>query len=99
MESVHQMIKQLTGEVINLKKINGDGKKITKPFLNKKTNTNTSHQVPPTLGINLEDYAMENYCLTHHANHSERTGHEFINSFTAMLLPLDPPKMENKNEK
>ena len=73
MESMHWMIKQLTSEVINLKKSNGEGKKLPKPFLNKKTNTNTSPQIPPTSGINLEDYAMDNLCHAHHANHSEET--------------------------
>ena len=42
---------------------------------------------------------MENYCRMHHANHSERTCPEFINSFIAMLLPPQPPKKESKNEK
>ena len=75
----------------------GESKKPFKPFLKKKIDS--TPQIPPTSGINLEDYAMENYCCTHHANHSERTCPEFINSFTAMLTPPKPPKKENKNDK
>ena len=56
-------------------------------------------QIPPTSGINIEYYAMENYCHTHHANHFERTCLGFINSFTALLTPLEPPKREKRNEK
>ena len=72
MESMHQMIKQLTSEFINLKKRNGEGKKLSKPFWNKKTNTNTSLHIPPTLGINLEDYSMDSFFCNHHANHSKK---------------------------
>ena len=96
MESMYQMIRQLTSEVINLKTSNGKGKKLSKTFLNKETNTNTSPYIPPTLGNNLEDYAMDNFCRTHHANHSEKTCLEFINSFRAMLIPLEEDK--NKEE-
>ena len=49
--------------------------------------------------MNIENYAMENYCRTHHANHSKRTCLEFINSFSEMLTPLEPPKREKRNEK
>ena len=99
MESMQRIIKQITNGIIDMKKNNGEGKKPFNPFLKKKTNTYTPPQVPLTLGINLEDYAMENYCQTHHANHLERTCPEFINSFTTMLLPLEPPEKENRNEK
>ena len=34
---------------------------------------NSTPQIPPTSGINLEYCAMENYYRMHHANHSERT--------------------------
>ena len=69
MENMHQMIKHLTSRVMYLRKINGEKKKLSKPFLNKKTNTNTSPQIPPTLRINLEYYAMDNFFHTHHVNH------------------------------
>ena len=73
MESMQQMIKQLTNEIIDLKKNKEEGKKPFKPFFKKKTNTDTPPLRPSTSGINLEDYAMENFCHTHHANHSNRT--------------------------
>ena len=73
MESMHRMIKQLTSEVINLNKSNGEGKKLCKPLLNKKTNIDTSPHIPPTSRINLEYYAMDNFSHTHHANHSDKT--------------------------
>lgn len=97
MESMQRVIKQLANEIIDLKRNKGEGKKPFKPFLKKRTDF--APQIPPTSGINLEYYAMENYCRTHHANHSKRTCHKFINSFTAMLTPLEPPKKGNKIDK
>ena len=99
MESMQRIIKQLTNEIIDLKKNKGEGNKPLQPFLKKKTNMDSSPQIPPSSGINLEAYSMENYCRTHHANHSKTTFPEFINSFTTMLLPQEPPKKESKNEK
>jgi hypothetical protein len=43
------------------------------------TNVDTPPHIPPTSGINLEDYAMDNFYQTHHANHFEKTCFEFIN--------------------
>ena len=73
------------------------GNKPFKPFMKKRTDS--TPQIPPTFGINIEDYAMDNYCRTHHANHSERTCPEFINSFAAMLTPSEPPKKIKKCDK
>ena len=97
MESMHRFIKPLRNDIIDLKKNKGEGKKHFKPFMN--TRTNFSPQIPPTSGINIEDYAMQNYCRTHHANHFERTFPEFINSFTAFLTLPEPPKREKRKEK
>ena len=41
---------------------------------------------------------MENFCHTHHANHSNKTCLELINSFSAMLLPPKLPKKDKKEE-
>ena len=71
MESMQRVIKQLTNEIIDLKKNKGEGKKPFNPFMKKRTNF--APQIPPISVINIEDYAMKNYCRTHHANHSERT--------------------------
>ena len=95
---MQQVIKQLTNEIIDVKKNKGEGRKPFNPLFKNKTNTNTPHMIPPTLGINLEDYAMENFYRTHHANHSKRTFPEFINLFVAMMLPQEPPKKDKKDE-
>lgn len=78
-----RVILKFKNETMNLKRSKWEGKK---PFKNI-TNTNTSHHVPPTLSINLEDYPMDNFCHTHYANHSEKTCPKFINSFKGMLAP------------
>ena len=63
--------------------------------IRKKTNKNTSHQIPPTSGINLEDYAMDKFCHAHYANHAEKNCLEFMNVFKAMILPW---KCQEENE-
>jgi hypothetical protein len=93
---MERVILQLQDEIMNLKRNEGEGKK---PFKKKKISTNTSPKVPPTLGINLEDYVMDNFCRTHCAYHSEKTCPEFINSFKELLLPLETPTKENKGVK
>jgi hypothetical protein len=99
MERMQRIIKQLTNEIIDLKNKKGDEKKPFIPFFKKKTNIDSSREIPPTSDINLEDYDIENYCHMHHANHSKRTCPKFINYFTTMFLPPEPLKRENKNEK
>ena len=59
MESMQRVIKQLTNGIIDLKKNKREGKKPFKPFMKKRTNC--VPQLPPTSGINIEDYAMDNY--------------------------------------
>ena len=76
------VILQLKNEMTSLKRSEREGKK---PIKNK----NTSHQIRPTLGINLEDYAMDNVCRAHYANHSEKNCLEFMNLFKAMILPQE----------
>ena len=97
MESMQRVIKQLTNDIIDLNKNQGERKKPFKPFMKKRTYS--SPQIPPTLGINIKNYAMENHCHTHHENHSQRIVPKFINSFTALLTPSKPPKREKRNEK
>ena len=79
------VILQLQNEITSLKRSKREGMKPIK----KKNNKNTSHQIPPTLGINLEDYTMDNFCRAHYANHSERSCPEFMNLFKAMILPRE----------
>ena len=97
MERMQRVIKKLTNDIIVLKKNKGKGKKPFNPFMKKRIDF--SLQIPPTLDINIEDYAMDNYCHTHHTNHFERTFPEFINSFTTLLTPPEPPKKEKRSEK
>ena len=77
MASIQRVLKQITNELIDLKKIKGEGKKPFKPFMKKRIDF--APPIPPTSGINIEYYAMDNLCHTHHVNHSERTSPEFIN--------------------
>ena len=59
MESTQRVIKQLTNEIIDLKNKKGEGKKPFTTLFKKKTNMDTHPPIPPTSGINLEDYAMD----------------------------------------
>ena len=43
----------------------------------------------------MEEYALDNFCRTHGAYHSEKTCPEFLNSFYALLLPLGTPEKKN----
>ena len=86
---------QLKNEIMNLKRNKGEGKKPIK----KKTNKNTSPQILSTLGINLKDYVMDNFCHAHYANHSEKTSRKFVNLFKAMVLPREPQEEYEEEEK
>ena len=100
MANMQRVIKQLMNDIINLnnnKGGGGRGQKPLKPFMKKRTYF--FPQLPPTFGINIEDYAMDNLCHTHHANHSKRTCPKFINSFTAMITPPEPPTKDKRIEK
>ena len=90
-----RVIFQLQTEIMNLKRSKEEGKK---PF-KKKNNTSTSPQIPPTLGINMEDYVMDNFCRTHYENHSEKACLDFINSFEAILIPWEPQEEDEEEEK
>ena len=88
-----RVISQLQDEITNLKKNKGE---VEKPF-KKKISINTSPKVPPTQRINLEDFALDHFCRTHGAYHSEKTCPKFFNSFYALLLPPGNPEKENKD--
>jgi hypothetical protein len=66
---MERVILQLQDEITNLERNKVERKK---PFKNI-ISTNTSLKVPPTLGINLEDYYMDIFCHTHYAYHSKKT--------------------------
>jgi hypothetical protein len=97
MASMQRVIKQLTNDIIDLKKNKGKGMEPFKPFMKK--STDFVPQLPPTSGINIEDYAMDNFYRTHHMNHSKRTCPEFINSFTVMLTTPETPRKDKRSEK
>jgi hypothetical protein len=85
------VIFQLQHDITSLKRSKKEGKKPTK----NKTNSN---QIPPTSGINLEDYAMDNFCHVHYAYHSEKNCPEFMNLFKAMILPWECQEEEEEEE-
>jgi hypothetical protein len=58
MESMQRGIKHLTNDIIDLKKNKGEVKKPFNPFMKKRTIF--SLQIPPTSGINIEYYVMDN---------------------------------------
>ena len=78
-----RVILKLQNKIINIKRSKGEGKKPLK----KRTNTNTSPQVPRSSSIDFENYVMDNFCRTHYENHLEKTCPEFINSLKGMLIP------------
>ena len=85
------VIMQLKNEITNLKRSKKEGNKPTK----KKS---TSLQIPPTLGINLEDYAMDNFCHAHYVNHSEKSCPEFMNLLKVVILPQECHKEDKEEE-
>ena len=88
------VILQLQNEIISIKRSKGVGKKLVK----KNTNKNTSPQIPPTSGINLEDYAVDNFCHTHYGNHIEKNYLEFMNLFKEMILPQELQEEDEEEE-
>ena len=55
MESMQRIIKQITNDIIDLKKNKGEGKRPFNPFMKKITNF--VPQIPPTSGINIQELA------------------------------------------
>ena len=82
---------QLQSEITSLKRSKREGKKPTKK-------KNTSHQIPPTSGINLEDYVMDNFCCAHYTNNSEKNCLEFMSLFKAMILPWECQEEDEEEE-
>ena len=61
-------------------------------------NKNASHQIPPTSGINLEDYVMDNFWRAHYTNHSEKSCPKFMNLFKAMILPWECQEEDDEED-
>ena len=89
------VILQLQNEIMSLERSKREGKKPIK----KKNNKITSPQIPPTFGINLEDFVMDNFCHAHYANHSNKNCLEFINLFKEMILPWEHQEEEEDKDK
>lgn len=88
------VILKLQNEIMSLKRSKREGKKPMK----KMTNKNNSHQIPPTSGINFEDYEMDNFCCAYYANHSEKNCLEFMNLFKVMILPRECQEEDEEEE-
>ena len=84
---------KLQSVITSLKRSKKEGKKPIK----KNTKKITSHQTP-TSGINLEDYAMDNFYHAHYANHLEKNCLEFMNLFKAMTLPWECQEEEEEED-
>ena len=89
------VILQLQKEITSLKRSKREGKKPIKKNMKK----NPSHQIHPTSGIKLEDYAMDNFCRAHYANHSEKKCPKLMNLFKAMILPWELQEEYEEEEK
>ena len=81
MKGLHRMVKQLSNEIIDLKKNSGEstsGRGFFR-FPDKKHFPQKQH--PPPKNINIQDYAMDNFFWAHKDNHSEKHCPAFINMF------------------
>jgi hypothetical protein len=90
----YMVILQLQNEITSLKRSKGEGKKPIK----KNTKKKSSPQIPLTSGINLEDYAMDNFCHADYAYHSKKNCLEFMNLFKAMILPWEIQEEDDEEE-
>lgn len=100
-EGLQRMVKQLSNEIIDLKKNSGEstsGRGFFR-FLDKKHFPPRQH--PPPENINIQDYAMDNFCRAHKDNHLEKNCPAFINMFelftTSQTNP--PPSEEIETQK
>ena len=95
------MVKQLSNEIIDLKKKSGEStsRRGFFRYLDKKHLPPRQH--PPPENINIQDYVMDNFCQAHKDNHSEKHFPAFINMFelftTSQTNP--PPSRENRHTK
>jgi len=99
MEGLQRMVKQLSNEIIDLKKNSGEstsGRGFFR-FPDKKHFPQKQH--PPLENINIQDYAMDNFCRAHKDNHSEKYCPTFINMFELFTSnqTSSPPSGEHRN--
>ena len=100
-EGLQRMVKQLSNEIIDLKKSLGEGTSGRGffRFLNKKHFPPKQH--PPPKNINMQDYAMEKLYQSHKDNHSKKYCPAFINMFELFTMSQtnSPPSEEDRNAK
>jgi hypothetical protein len=99
MEGLQRVVKQLSNEIIELKKNRGEGTSSRGffRFLDKR-NFPPRQQTPPE-GIHIQDYEMDKLCQVHKDNHSEKKCPSFINMFVLFMSGQEnpPPSEETKS--
>ena len=75
------MVKQLSNEIIDLKKNSREGTSGRGFFRFHDKKHFPPKQHPHPENINIQDYEMENLCRAHKDNHSEKDCSTFINMF------------------
>ena len=90
--SFQKALQNLTNKVVDMEKIAYGNPSIKKNFVpynyhNKSQPQQLTLSSPPMQGLNVEYGKMENYCLAHKQNHSERTCQVFINLYGSPAQP------------
>ena len=80
-EGLQRMFKQLSNEIIDLKKSSGEGTSGRGLFRFPDKKHFPPKQHSPPKNINIQDYSMDNFCQAHKDNHSEKYCLTFINMF------------------
>ena len=94
-EGLQRLVKQLSNEIIGLKNNSGEGTSSRVFFrFPDKRNFPPWKQAPPE-AINIQDYAMDNFCQVHKDNHSNKYFSSFINMFKLFVANKgNPPTSE-----
>ena len=85
-EGLQRMVRQLSNKILDLKKNSREstsGRGFSR-FLDKKHFPPRQHR--PTENINIQEYAMDNFCQAHKDNHSEKNCLTFINMFELFAM-------------
>ena len=69
-EGLQRVVKQLSNEIIDLKNNLGEGTSRIGFFIFLDKKHFPPRQHPPPENINIQDYAMDNFCYAHKDNHS-----------------------------
>ena len=95
------MVKQLSNEIIDLKKTSGESTSGRGFFRFPDKKHFPPKQQPPPENINIQDYAIDNFFQAHKDNHSEKDFPVFINMFELFTMSKTnpPPSREDRNTK